>query len=115
MTTSDETKQGAEAGFSPGAPCCATAVRTAAFALYRPPFKFMHGYIFDADHQMFSDDGAMDETAARIRGWGRIQKLEQAEKLQDELGQMFAEALTVFWLAHNAQGELPASPARGVK
>lgn len=103
MNKSTETR---EAGFSGEAPGCATALRNAAFGLYQPPFRYESGWIWDANNQFVSDEGGpchYDARMARIRGWGRIQYLPQPERLQDEIGQMVAEALTAFWLAHNAQ------------
>lgn len=78
--------------------------RAAALALYKPPFRFLHGYIHDADTQMVADQGGFEgavEThiAARVRGWGRIGYMPDAEALQDEVGAVIAEALTAFWKA----------------
>lgn len=74
-------------------------------AIYKPPFKYEHGYIFDADHHMVADDGSIDDTepsvsnaiACRIRGWGRIGYMPNPEKLQDEVGAMVADALTAYY------------------
>lgn len=76
--------------------------RAAALALYRPPFRFTHGYIYDATNQMVADqdgfEGAVEtHIAARVRGWGRIGYLPDAAALQDEVGQVIADALTAFW------------------
>lgn len=98
------------AGFSGGIAGFATALRAAAFGLYQPPFRFENGWIWDANNNHFSDDGGpghYDARMARVRGWGRLQKLPDAERLQDEVGRMIAEALTAFWLAHNAERDLP--------
>ncbi|MDB5822229.1 MAG: hypothetical protein JWR21_933 [Herminiimonas sp.] len=67
-----------------------------ALALYKPPFRFEHGYIFDAEHMMVADDQGQD-VALRVRGWGRISYLPDAEALQDEVGRLIAEALTEYW------------------
>lgn len=91
--------------------------RAAALALYKPPFRFQHGYIFDAGGHMVADQGgfaADDKTvegsvAARIRGWGRIGYMPDPEALQDEVGTVVAEALTAFW-----QAALSAAPAPAV-
>jgi hypothetical protein len=73
-------------------------IRALALALYVPPFKYTQGYIFDSKGQMFSDDDKVDlHIAQRVRGWGQISYLPNAEALQDELGQMIAEALTAWW------------------
>ena len=87
-------------------PGCAPALRAVAFGLYQPPFRFEHGWIWDANNNHVSDDGGpghYDARMARVRGWGRLQKLPDGARLQDEVGQMIAEALNAFWLAHNAQ------------
>ncbi len=79
--------------------------RDVALALYKPPFKFTHGHIFDADGRMVADqdggfglDGKVEtHIIARVRGWGRISYMKDAEQLQDEVGEMLAQALTDFW------------------
>lgn len=72
--------------------------RNAALALYKAPFSFEHGYIFDADRHMVADDNDVEShVAARVRGWGRIGYMPEAAKLQDEVGAIIAEALTDFW------------------
>jgi len=67
-----------------------------AMKLYRPPFRYEHGYIFDADHRMVADNDGMD-TMGRVRGWGRIGALPNTEALQDKVGELIAQALTEFW------------------
>jgi len=54
--------------------------------LFDAPFRFIPGggYIFDANDQMVCD----------VRAWGYLQRFPNAEKLQDTLGEMIAEALT---------------------
>jgi|GEM_PF-1646759 len=77
-----------------------TEAQRKAMELYKPPFKFMHGYIFDADHNMVSDNGDLEDQAAgvaRIRGWGRLSYMENPEQLQDAAGELFALALTRLW------------------
>lgn len=87
--------------------------RNAALALYRPPFRFLHGYIYDADGKMCADEGEMpDHVAARVRGWGRIGYLPDAAALQDEVGQVIAEALTAFWLAAAPRPQPVAQPVQ---
>ncbi len=78
--------------------------RAAALALYRPPFKFRMGYIHDAGGHMVADqDGfgpdskVIESVAARVRGWGRIGYMPDAEALQDEVGAVIADALTAYW------------------
>lgn len=88
-------------------------IRQAALDLYKPPFKYIGGYIFDQGHKMVADNGEIDEMrelfAARIRGWGRIQYLDnpkgRAEALQDEVGKIVAEALTAFWAAQTGNAQ----------
>lgn len=73
-------------------------LRSRAFDLYRAPFKFMCGYIFDANNEMVSDKaGDLEELISRLRGWGRISYLPDPEKLQDTVGELLAELLTKHW------------------
>jgi len=97
-----------EQGAQPGADVAPPfgSKRAAALALYRPPFKFRMGYIHDAGGHMVADqDGfgegskVFDSIAARVRGWGRIGYLPDAEALQDEVGAVIADALTAYWSA----------------
>ncbi len=71
-------------------------IRRRALDLYKPPFRFEHGYIFAANGEMVADqhDGP---NSLRVRGWGRISYMEDPEKLQDEVGAMIAEALNAKW------------------
>jgi hypothetical protein len=71
-------------------------MRDDALALYKPPFAFNHGFIFDKDGNMVADGGECDRVA-RIRGWGRISYMENPEKLQDTVGELIAIALTEYW------------------
>lgn len=69
-----------------------------ALALYRPPFKFMYGYIHDGDGRVVADNNVgADNQVLRVRGWGRISYMENAEALQDEVGEVIAVALTEYW------------------
>lgn len=70
-------------------------MRSKALALYSPPFRYEHGYIWDANNQMVADEAA--SSCLRVRGWGRISYMENAEELQDAVGALIAEALTKFW------------------
>lgn len=74
------------------------SVGVGAIALYEAPFYFKRGYIFDAKHRMVADDAGQD-AIARVRGWGRISYLPDAERLQDAVGALVAEALTAYWKA----------------
>lgn len=88
-------------------------IRRRALDLYKAPFKYDHGYIWDANGEMVADDRVpMDDTenpqrsiAVRIRGWGRIGYLPEPEKLQDAVGELIAQALTKFW-----EGQEAAAP-----
>ena len=86
-------------------------IRKAALNLYVPPFRHDRGYIWDANNEMVSDDGCGGEMrgliASRIRGWGRIQYLDnpkgRAAALQDEVGNIVAEALNAYWAANTTK------------
>lgn len=62
--------------------------------LYKPPFRHEHGYIYDSENQMLADQTGH---ILRIRGWGRLSYLQEAEKLQDGVGELIAEILTDYW------------------
>lgn len=78
-------------------------LRAAAFAFYKAPFRFdaLGGFIWDADGNMVSDDKdeKLRSFIQRVRGWGRISKLAHAEALQDQVGELIAEALNRLWAA----------------
>jgi hypothetical protein len=71
------------------------AIRARVLALFKPPFKFHRGYIFDSEQNMVADQH--EDEDLRVRGWGRIQKMPNAEALQDAAGALIAEALTEYW------------------
>lgn len=73
-----------------------------ALAIYKPPFKYQAGYIFDADDNMVADDCG-ENAAARIRGWGRIQYMNNPEQLQDTIGEHIAKAMTEYWEKHRQE------------
>ena len=81
--------------------------RKAAMAVYTPPFKYEHGYILDSQNLMVADDGDIAEekrsvtgaVASRVRGWGRLSYLPNGAELQDEIGQMMADALNALYAA----------------
>lgn len=73
-------------------------LRARAIALYKPPFKFDFGYIWDADGQIVADQKLNEDgQILRVRGWGRISYLENPEALQDEVGEIIAIALSEYW------------------
>jgi hypothetical protein len=72
--------------------------RKAAMALYVPPFKHLHGYIYDSSGQMVADDEGVEASiAARVRGWGRIGYLPNGGSVQDEVGDMMADAMNAYY------------------
>lgn len=75
------------------------SLRDKAVSLYKPPFRFEHGYILDAESRIVADNNVedVDGAALRVRGWGRISYMENAEALQDEVGSVIALAMTEFW------------------
>lgn len=81
-----------------------TDLRNKSIGLYTPPFRFEHGYIWDAKGQMVADNHVDGEDAAlRVRGWGRISYMENPEALQDEVGNVIALAMTEFWERRKAE------------
>jgi hypothetical protein len=79
-----------------------SVLRQEAMSIYTPPFKYVKGYIYDANmHVVSDDDGVEGAVAARIRGWGRISYMSNANSLQDELGGVVAQALTNYWQANS--------------
>lgn len=75
-------------------------LRSRALALYTPPFKYEHGYIFDANGEMVADQGGSQpypNAPLRVRGWGRIGYMQDGAQLQDEVGKVLAELLTSNW------------------
>lgn len=76
-------------------------IKQQALALYVPPFKFVNGYIRDSQGLMMADQHEGPDSL-RIRGWGRIQYLDNPELLQDTTGELIAQALTEFWERNSA-------------
>jgi hypothetical protein len=73
-------------------------IRSLAMSIYTPPFKFQHGYIFDSQNHMVSDDdGVSGFVVSRVRGWGRIGYMPNGEEIQDEIGKMIADALNEYY------------------
>jgi hypothetical protein len=71
-------------------------LKKTALALYKPPFRYSHGFIWDADNRMVADHPA-EGAALRIRGWGYIQYKPEPEQLQDAMGELIAQAMTEMW------------------
>ncbi len=63
-----------------------------------PVFEYYSGYIFDGNGNMFLDNGEGEEI--RVRGWGRLGKLENGDQVQDAIGQHIANALNEYWEKH---------------
>jgi hypothetical protein len=83
-----------------------TDPRKEAMSVYKPPFTFLHGYIYDSQHLMVADDGPITgeggvagAVAARVRGWGKLGYRPDGAKIQDEIGQMMADALNEYYAA----------------
>ncbi len=76
-------------------------IKARARKLFRPPFRFEGGYIWDADTEMVADNRGPDGSTLRVRGWGRLTHIAKSEDeacaLQDAYGELLAEALTKFW------------------
>jgi hypothetical protein len=82
--------------------------RKAAMAVYTPPFKYLHGYIYDSQNNMVADaDGVDGAVAARVRGWGRLGYMPNGAELQDEIGQMMADALNALYTRPSPEAPAP--------
>jgi len=79
-------------------------LRKRALALYRPPFRFDHGYFRDSNYEMVADNHG-DDGEIRVRGWGRIGYMVKPAELQDAVGELIAEALTEYWQRHTQPGD----------
>lgn len=89
-----------------------TNAKEIVLSLFTPPFYFQHGYIFDSNGQMVSDEGrdiALGTIISRIRSWGMIQYIEapeaKAEEIQDAAGEIIAEALNQYWKNNQTRPE----------
>lgn len=75
-------------------------IRKTVMDLYKSPFRYVRGYIYDSTGEVVADSGDIGEgkdlIAARVRGWGRIGYMDNAEEIQDEMGVVMAEALTEY-------------------
>ena len=84
-------------------------MRQECFKLYSPPFNYHRGYIWDSKGEMVCDDGGAVDSIARIRGWGRLQYIQdgefEPEELQDCVGELVAEALTKLWTEELSDNE----------
>lgn len=80
-----------------------------ALLVYRPPFRYECGYIFDAEGKMAADEGGSVESSCRVRGWGRLQYMKDVDpaKLQDHIGEMIAESMTAYWKTLKSVGAPP--------
>ena len=84
-----------------------------AVSLFKPPFKYLSGYVWDSANNMVCDDAIQSanediatkkshgEPVLRLRGWGRIQYLPNAEATQDQVGDIIAKALNLYWSTHD--------------
>lgn len=81
---------------------------------FHPPFRFVNGYIWDADGEMVADDHVIGESppqpdaVLRVRGWGRMKYEKESETLYESVGKAIAEALTRGWAAGPADDERKA-------
>jgi len=75
-------------------------LRSRAIALYVPPFRYAHGYVYDSRGHMVADQGGSEDPSSlglRVRGWGRIGGMPESAALQDAVGVLMAELLTANW------------------
>lgn len=59
----------------------------------KPPFTYERGYIWDSEANMVADS----QHSLRIRGWGKLGKLENGAEIQDAIGERIARILTEHW------------------
>lgn len=90
-------------------------IRDRARKLFRAPFKYEGGYIWDDDGEMLADkrgEASGSGATLRVRGWGRLGHIAkspgEAAALQDAYGELIAEALT----AHFGKTPAPVIPSR---
>ncbi len=76
-------------------------IRDRARKLFRPPFRFVGGYIWDANNEMVADNRPDEPEDAlmvlRQRGWGRMSYMDDPPGLYQAAGEAIAEALTKGW------------------
>jgi hypothetical protein len=79
----------------------ADEIRERARKLFRAPFRYQGGYIWDDEGEMVADrhgDAEAKSATLRVRGWGRLGYItkspEEAAALQDTYGELIAEAMT---------------------
>lgn len=86
-------------------------LRDRARKLFKAPFKYVSGYIWDNDGEMLADNHVKYEAETqgatlRVRGWGRLGYIAKSpaevEALQDAYGELIAEALTAHFGRSNA-------------
>lgn len=93
---------------------------TEALNAFKPPFRYLHGYIWDSEGQMVADNHVESSVPAlRVRGWGYLQKLPEGAAVQDALGDALAEAMTLYWtlqqsLQNGGQLSLSLSQSEGL-
>lgn len=73
-----------------------------ALALYKAPFRYENGYVYDAMNEMVADDEGQD-ILLRVRGWGRIRHMDDPESLRNAIGEIIAQALTEYWNRHSSK------------
>lgn len=72
-------------------------IRKRAFDLYRAPFRFEGGYIWDGKGEMVADSRIDSDIGPRVRGWGRMSYLPDTAALYEATGHLIAQAMTEFW------------------
>ena len=88
-------------------------LRKRALDLYRPPFRYENGYIWDSKTEMVADSQVDDDIGPRVRGWGRMKYLPGCEELYEETGRAIAEAMTLGWEKLRANGGSATNPEKG--
>lgn len=68
--------------------------------IYTPPFRHSMGYICDAKNLVVADDKGV---ACCVKGLSSINYRKDIEALQDQVGEIIAEALTAYWALNKVQ------------
>lgn len=94
-------------------------------SIFKPPFSFSIGNIYDCTGRIVADHYTDDEPGAliRMRGWGRLTgkgggmglSSDEAYEIQCAAGQMFAEAFNAYWGTPTPSASVPVERLEALK